>query len=477
MATQEKAYAGVKLGELLELETSVLRTLCLTVNTAGSELKYKILDTLSSADFYFPVNAAIFEALEDMHRKGDYIVHSNLNEELRSRSVDYPEGFYLDDLFVGDLPHASELERTVGRIKERAGTGLPPRPDELVDDEEDKQAKPAPARLSPPPAREPKPTASSNRAKSDPGLRSHVAAAKKQQSESDLTRISTKSTEKEGEPKSRPDAVVSDSGKVVLGKSSPIVLASEGTAMSSYLQELESKQGRSIETGFRLLDEAMDGLCPGVMVIVDQERDRLSGFLKQLTDQIAEGARVPCLFVSYRLSKDMLRVRTLARLSGVSAKDLEKGRLRKNSPEWQKVEQTGKQAAAWMKRVFVVEASVETNFALLRKMCRQLLDSSGVATCALLVDGLESLGRTDPSLGSTAAELKELADSMDLVTIAATDGSKPVIGPSVDYAAVLGSDKGGMVTFEVLAKDETDPCRVTFEYLPSIHRFIERSRS
>lgn len=114
MATQEKAYAEISLGELLELETSVLRTLCLTVNTAGSDLKYKILDLLSGSDFYFPVNAAIFEALEDMHRKGDYIVHSNLDEELRSRSVDYPEGFYLDDLFVGDLPHASELERKVG---------------------------------------------------------------------------------------------------------------------------------------------------------------------------------------------------------------------------------------------------------------------------------------------------------------------------------------------------------------------------
>ena len=188
----------------------------------------------------------------------------------------------------------------------------------------------------------------------------------------------------------------------VLGKSSPIVLASEGTAMNSYLEELESKQGKSIESGFRLMDEGMDGLGPGVMVIVDQERDRLSGFLKQLTDQIAEGARVPCLYVSFRLSKDVLRVRTLARLSGISAKDIEKGRLRRNSPEWQKVEQSGKQAAAWMKRVFVVEAGSETNLGLLRKMCRQLLDSSGAATCALLVDGLESLGKVDQSLTSTA---------------------------------------------------------------------------
>ena len=469
MATQEKAYAEISLGELLELETSVLRTLCLTVNTAGSDLKYKILDLLSGSDFYFPVNAAIFEALEDMHRKGDYIVHSNLDEELRSRSVDYPEGFYLDDLFVGDLPHASELERKVGRIKERASMGLPPRPDESLEEEERKRAKANRAKISVPPA------VSSNKAKSDPGLKSKTVAAKKQQSDPDVTRSALKSAAKEGEPKSRPDAATSDVGKVVLGKSSPIVLASEGTAMNSYLEELESKQGKSIESGFRLMDEGMDGLGPGVMVIVDQERDRLSGFLKQLTDQIAEGARVPCLYVSFRLSKDVLRVRTLARLSGISAKDIEKGRLRRNSPEWQKVEQSGKQAAAWMKRVFVVEAGSETNLGLLRKMCRQLLDSSGAATCALLVDGLESLGKVDQSLTSTAADLKELADSMDLVAVAATDGSKPVAGPSVDYAAVLCNDKGGMVTLEVLARGETESHRTTFEYLPSIYRFIDRA--
>jgi len=473
MATKEKSYAEVKLGELLELETAVLRTLCLTVNTAGSELKYKILDTLSGSDFYFPVNAAIFEVLEDMHRKGDYIVHSNLDEVLRARSVDYPEGFYLDDLFVGDLPHASELERKVGRIKERSATGLPPRPDESVDDDREK---PARAKSPAPPASESKPTASANRAKFDPGLRNNAVAAKKQQSDPDLNRISAKAGAIDSEPKSRLD-VGADPAKVILGKSSPLVLASEGTAMSGYLQELESKQGRSIESGFRLLDEIMDGLTPGVMVIVDEERDRLSAFLKQLTDQIAEGARVPCLYVSYRLSKDMLRVRTLARLSGVSAKDLEKGRLRKNSPEWQKVEQCGKQAASWMKRVFVVEAGNDTNLALIRKMCRQLLDSSGVATCALLVDGLENLGRNDQSLGSSTAELKELADSMDLVAIAATDGSKPFVAPSVDYAAVLAADKGAMVNLEVLARDETDTYRVSFEYSPGVFRFIERSRS
>ena len=47
MASNARAFAEFGLGELLEIETSVLQTLCLTVNTAGSEIKYKILDVLS----------------------------------------------------------------------------------------------------------------------------------------------------------------------------------------------------------------------------------------------------------------------------------------------------------------------------------------------------------------------------------------------------------------------------------------------
>ena len=57
--------------ELRSLETSVLKTLCLTINTAGSELKYKILDSLSDDDFYFPILRAVFRTLADMHLRGE----------------------------------------------------------------------------------------------------------------------------------------------------------------------------------------------------------------------------------------------------------------------------------------------------------------------------------------------------------------------------------------------------------------------
>ena len=55
MAVNEPSEA-IGVDELRLLEQSVLKALCLTINTAGSELKYKILDSLSDEDFYFPVN-------------------------------------------------------------------------------------------------------------------------------------------------------------------------------------------------------------------------------------------------------------------------------------------------------------------------------------------------------------------------------------------------------------------------------------
>ena len=488
MATNAKAFAEIGLGDLLELETSVLQSLCLTVNTAGSEPKYKILDVLTSYDFYFPVNAAIFEALEDMHRKGDYIVHSNLDEELKRRSVDFPEGFYLEDLFNGELSPMPELEQSVTKIKERASLGLPPRPDDAEVETESETnprftAAKSPAQPKPVPAQQKKePT-------SDPSqTHVNIGAAVARKAEPHNPKINAPSTSAKrvaptkGDPAfSKSDPAIGKSkskskSKPPLAKSSPLVLASEGTELGNYLEELGSKQGKTLESGFASLDEASEGLGPGVVLVVDEEPERLSGFLKQLTDQIAEGARVPCLYLSFRLSKDALRVRTLARLSGVSARDIEKGRLKKDSPEWKQIEKSGKQAAPWMKRVFVVEAGSETNIALIRKMCRQLLDSSGGAICTLLVDGIEHLGRNGDTVASCAKGLKELSESMDVVVIAGAEGTEPLTDPSIDFAGVLRDGKSGMVALELLAAGEHEPSVLAFEYLPSIHRFIDRSK-
>ena len=108
MAANPEQSESIGTEELRALETSVLKALCLTINTAGSELKYKIMDGLSGDDFYFPLNRAVFQTLAELHRRGEYVISANLDEELR-KGEDVPADFMIDELFSGTIPGLSEL--------------------------------------------------------------------------------------------------------------------------------------------------------------------------------------------------------------------------------------------------------------------------------------------------------------------------------------------------------------------------------
>ena len=127
MAAKSEPTAAVGVEELSALEASVLKALCLTINTAGSELKYKILDTLSDGDFYFPVHRSVFRTLSELHRRGDYVISANLDEELQKSGEHVPANFVIDELFGGTLPGLSDLSDWVMRVRERARSGLAPK--------------------------------------------------------------------------------------------------------------------------------------------------------------------------------------------------------------------------------------------------------------------------------------------------------------------------------------------------------------
>ena len=126
MAAEPERSDTIGVDELRSLEISVLKTLCLTINTAGSELKYKILDTLSEDDFYFPILRAVFRTLAEMHLRGDYVISANLGEELQKADTSVPAGFSIEQLFDGNLPSLTDLNVWVSRLKERSRSGLVP---------------------------------------------------------------------------------------------------------------------------------------------------------------------------------------------------------------------------------------------------------------------------------------------------------------------------------------------------------------
>jgi hypothetical protein len=465
--------------ELRTLETSVLKALCLTINTAGSELKYKILDSLADDDFYFPALRAVFRTLAEMHLRGDYVISSNLEEELQKSASDMPVGFVIEQFFEGNLPSLGELNGWVNRLKERSRSGLVPS-------------------VSPPPAKDPprrdativKPVAEMRKKIEEELRKSNPSAVPPPAREPVALEKSSPAVVAPPKPKPPPTPPPREKLSPAVmppprEKSSPAVspppskpkvkavLSSEGDDWSSYLDDLASKQGKIYDTGFRALDQQFNGLAPGLMLLVDEDRGRVVSFLKQVTDQMAASGAVRCLFLASEQPKAALRLRTLARLAAVPVLDLEKGRLKKESAEWQRVEGAGRGAAEWLKRVFVYEFQDELEVAVLRELTKKLSESQENSSCLVVVDSLERVERKDGSIQSAAGELKSVADALDVLILAATTDPALLASKDADYASVFRPASAGQVELEVLRAGRETSTMARFRYEPEYCRFSE----
>ena len=467
MDRNDEQASGSDLKERPTLEYSVLRALCLTINVPGSTVKDGILDTLTKEDFSLPINRAIYSALWELQNRGEYVVLSNLMGELERTAVEVPDGLSPKDLFRGEPPKLTKVKGWIDRLRERnaggqsAALASPPKGQpEASAVPPAVPVAPAGAEVSPAPvdrsvvAQKPSGGSTSVQVRPGPELRKHEP-------------------EPERQPKVEPTQA-----EVHEGGPRPSVrggLSSEADEWATYLQAVAAQQGKILETGFVGLDEAVNGLPPGLMLVVDQDSDRRSDFLKQLTDQIAALSKVPCLFLSHDLSKGALRLRTLSRLSGVPAKEIARGRIEKGSAEWESVEQHGRAAAEWLKWVFIADAESEMDLGQVRDTARQLLDLKKATTCLVVVDTFDKMARR-VSLQSVVAGLKEVSRALGILVIAATANKTLLSEPGVDFRATLGEGRGA-VQLEFIRAEDSRVALVRLEYRPDIHSLVEQSAS
>jgi replicative DNA helicase len=255
-------------------------------------------------------------------------------------------------------------------------------------------------------------------------------------------------------------------------KASAAVLSSEGDDWSDYMDDLASSQGKTFDTGFARLDEGLGGLSPGLMLLVDEDRMRLFNFMKQITDQFASGGELRCLYIASELPKSALRLRTLSRLAGVSLQELEKGRVKKDSSDWKRIETEGRQASSWLKRVFVFEIQGELELALVQELVKKLLAAAADSSCLVVIDSLEKVAR-DGGVGKVVSQLKNLADQLDVLILAATTDPTLLASRDADLAAVFRESSSGGVELEVLQAGNESSTVVTFRYEPDFCRFTE----
>jgi len=435
--------------ELLSVETSVLRTFCLTANSDGSELKKRIVDLLVEEDFYFPITKSVFSTIEALTEDGANVDAESLTRALNLRSVDVPDDFFLEDLFVGEAPASETLTGWIVELK--ADEDTPPLRDETTTPSAKlakthpsvKATTPAPRKTKPKPEQEPA-------AVSEPAPPKPTAETQREPSAQDVT------SAVEGAPAAAPP--------------SREVLAPESGEWLGYLAELTKKQGEHLKTGFAGLDTEWGGLGPGLLLLAGEQQDQLLDFLKQLVDQIASRCRVPCLYLSFERSKAELRLQTLSRLSRASSESIQSGRYDKDSEEWQNIIRAGEQAVEWLQRIYVVEPTAGTAVTRIRELRQGLIGSGAGASCLIAVDNLEKLAsRTD--LLQSVAELKELAESLGIVVIGVASNAEIVHEKSADMAAAFSTDNDHSV-LEVLTPGAS-PKQLRFTYDPETHRFEE----
>ena len=107
------------------------------------------------------------------------------------------------------------------------------------------------------------------------------------------------------------------------------VIQSEGEQLESFLSELEKehtvKNISGWETGFANLSRALDGILPGLYFLIGPPACGKTSLAKQLLDQVALHNNVSGVFFTLAEASKEVRIKTLARLSGLESREIRRG--------------------------------------------------------------------------------------------------------------------------------------------------------
>lgn len=221
-----------------------------------------------------------------------------------------------------------------------------------------------------------------------------------------------------------------------------INLPSEGALLDEFLDQLQREHAvkgiSGLDTGFANLDSALDGLLPGLHLLIGAPSCGKTAFAKQLLDQVAMRNDVPVLFFSFAESLKELRIRTLSRLSGIESREIRRGsayllhwygvpRLSDDQASelpasWEKLRRVAEEAKSWLNRVYLVQCGRETSAKDLESILDQAGQNHGSGSPLIVIDDSQRLNNShhaiDNRLLLVAEELQQLATARSVPVIA-----------------------------------------------------------
>lgn len=202
-------------------------------------------------------------------------------------------------------------------------------------------------------------------------------------------------------------------GSYMAAKIRPI---SEGEALAEFLDELqqdrEIKEIAGWDSGFDNLNRALDGILPGLYLLIGPPGCGKTSFAKQLLDQVAMCNDTLGVFFSFSDSKKELRIKTLARLSGIENSEIRRGsayllhwygvprltgqETEQLSPSWEKVRRCAENARVWLDSIFLQECGKEMTAEAVRAYAGEIRAATNKQKLIVVVDDCQRLDGGQP---------------------------------------------------------------------------------
>ena len=285
---------------------------------------------------------------------------------------------------------------------------------------------------------------------------------------------------------------------------------SEGEQLVETLDALERqsqvKEISGWQTGFANLNRALDGILPGLYLLIGAPTCGKTSFAKQLLDQVAQRNHQPGIFFSFSDSVSELRIKTFARLSAMENREIRRGSAYlvhwygvpkahhasadELAPSWEKLRRCAEEAKSWLDQIYLVECDRRTTLKKLETQIRQI-DGTPFA----VVDDCQRLGDAnlalDARLPIVVEQLQELAVNLKLPLLAiwpdasSTNQTQPHAWAdkvaSADVIMVMENDlartakltePNQAITLHIVKNRGGERGKLAFEFQPAFARFV-----
>ena len=295
-----------------------------------------------------------------------------------------------------------------------------------------------------------------------------------------------------------------------------IPFQSEGEQLESFLDELQKdqqiKEIAGWETGFPNLSRALDGIRPGLYLLIGPPACGKTSFAKQLLDQVARQNAVPGVFFSFAECKKELRIKTLARLSGLENREIRRGslyllhwygmpkaqhtELERLPPSWDKLKKSAEEAKSWLDLIYLIECDRDIDLRRIEDQIREVESIQDAGRVMVVIDDCQRLGNIEQKLTDRVVvlvdELQRAAVSLQIPILAVCPdlredrSSVPQIwsdrAPSADVILVMEIDlertkkliePNQALTLHIIKNRGGERGKLAFEFVPAFSKFTE----